>query len=758
MQTIANYIDTIYNGAIVKLIGGLAMSTIVAVKKTKGVQYVSIVEVTSIKVNGVKKQKQKTIKSLGPLDKLLEKDPDALTKLRKEYQTPTLKYREQRADLVEKHIKGIDITQADLQRKTVSISLNYGLWALKPLWDNVLTLKRHIYYIQNSKSSVQFDVNAVLSYLTFLKVVDPKSQFKAFNHQTKFLCSPLKDIGLHDLYRALGFAHKFKDEIFIHIHNRICDNFNRSMTMVFYDCTNCYFESPYDDKQLLERKVINYIKAQKLNDGMSLKEFEEYINSHEFSDAFTTKFNEAIDDGEQLVRMHGLSKEHRFDLPLISVALVIDDKGIPIDFEIFAGNTSEYKTLPVLIEQMKSKYDIKTAVVVADRGLNSLGNLLNLLDHKLGFIVAQKVTALSSELESQMLDLESYTKTSAQDTNIQASDVSFIDIFDENLDYIDKEINTYGANNLYYRKLPYVKSGYITDPSTGKKLKEKVECQIVFTFSESRKKRDIAQLESDIIKARKAVEDQKDMAPVCSSGWRSIVQVKVTDADSAQGKKESLYIAKGLKEELIKKRRRLAGFSAMVYKKPEDIKEELNDADILSSYKKLVRIEDCFRVMKSNFSIRPMFVRNKEHISGHITICVMALILLRILQIKIEESGNKLSVDEISSALRNANIVAHSSNGIDGYFTNAQCHDNIYSIENTKIDPLDPMLTPIDRYINKLKNGQSHIDIILKSVNLASLIGAMNAKDVARSLKVFGGYEQLVGADNCKIQSYMAQA
>ncbi|SPT69038.1 hypothetical protein [Anaerobiospirillum thomasii] len=94
------------------------MSTIVAVKKTKGVQYVSIVEVTSIKVNGVKKQKQKTIKSLGPLDKLLEKDPDALTKLRKEYQTPTLKYREQRADLVEKHIKGIDITPADLQRKT----------------------------------------------------------------------------------------------------------------------------------------------------------------------------------------------------------------------------------------------------------------------------------------------------------------------------------------------------------------------------------------------------------------------------------------------------------------------------------------------------------------------------------------------------------------------------------------------------------------------------------------------------------------
>ena len=723
------------------------MSIIVAVRTTKGAKYVSIVEVTSVVENGVRKQKHKTIKSLGRLDRLLENDPDALTKLRDEYKSPEQKYREQSRELLDKHLQGIKITDEQLQKKIITLNLNYGIWALKPIWDEILTLKNHIYYLQNHKSEIKFNVNSALSYLTFLKVIDPKSQLKAFNHQTKFLCSPLKDIELHDLYRTLFFAYQYKDDLFTHINQRICDTVGRSMSMIFYDCTNCYFETPYDDKQLLERKIINLIKAERMQSGMSHKEFSEYINTQAFRENFSIKFSDAVDGGIELFRMHGMSKEHRYDLPLISVALVIDDKGIPIDFEIFSGNTSEFKTMPVLIEQMKGKYNIKSALVVADRGLNSIGNLLHLLEYKLGFIVAQKVTSLGKELESQMLELSAYKQSFIKDLD---KDISH-DSYDSNDDiFRDKYI--------LYRRLPYVKTGYVKDEITGEKRFVKIDCEIIFTFSETRKNRDLAQLHSDILKAQEAISMQKDMAPVCSSGWRSLVKIKMTDGSKTKAKNTNMYTAKALKQELVEKRKRLAGFSASIYKKPDCISEELEDDDIIGAYKKLVRIEDCFRVMKSNFSIRPMYVRNKEHITGHVTICVMALILLRLLQIKIQQSGHDISVDEIIETLSNANVMAHSNNGCDGFFTNAQCHDNIYSEENRALDKNEPYLTPIDKYIRKLKAKESNLELILKAVGLTPLEGTMTAKEVSSNLKVVTGYERLVGVDNCKIQAEMAKA
>lgn len=731
------------------------MASFISIKKTRGVEYVYLLENYIQEIDGVKKRRQRVVLSFGALEKLTQKDPNALEKLHEQYDSKGVKYKKNLHNAVDNFLS-LEREHSDNEinkySQMCSVSLNYGIWALKPLWDNVLTLKRHIYYLQTEKSSVKFDANAILSYLTFLKVVDPKSQLKAFNHQTRFLCSPLKDIGLHDLYRALSFAHKFKDEIFIHIHNRICEQFNRSMKMVFYDCTNCYFESPYDDKQLLERKIFNHIKEQMLYDGMSQDQFDEYINTMEFREAFAEKFNESIENGEQLFRMHGLSKEHRYDLPLISVALVIDERGIPIDFEIFAGNTSEYKTMPVIIKQMKEKYDIKDVVVVADRGLNSLANLLNLAENELGFIVAQKVTALNKSLEQKMLDINEYNTAYITDDGVITNDILLDEDFNDKTDCIQRVINQRNCGLIKYRKLPYEKIGYVTDPDTGKKSKQKLDCEIIFTYSESRKRRDIAQLQNDIIKAQAAVDAQKDMAPVCSSGWRSLVEVKAKAEPGLNGTKDNQYIAKGLKKDLVEKRKRLAGFCAMVYKKPLGLQDDLKDAHILNSYKSLVRIEDCFRIMKSNFSIRPMFVRNKEHISGHVTVCVMALILLRILQIKLEEKNIEISLDEISKALKDANLQAISANGTDGFFLISEFIDDIYSYKNLNNDQDESYLSPFEKFMENRRQNGSFIEQILKAVDLEPLHGSMTANELSKRLKVKKGYALLVGDEVSQYQ------
>ena len=106
--------------------------------------------------------------------------------------------------------------------------------------------------------------------------------------------------------------------------------------------------------------------------------------------------------------MRGSSKEPRFDFPLASSALVISEEGIPIDFYVYAGNASEFKTMAASIESLKQKYNVKESIVVADRGLNSAANLKMLQSSDLGFLMAQKVSNLDQKTTKAMFDPEGY--------------------------------------------------------------------------------------------------------------------------------------------------------------------------------------------------------------------------------------------------------------------------------------------------------------------------------------------------------------
>ena len=102
-------------------------------------------------------------------------------------------------------------------------------------------------------------------------------------------------------------------------------------------------------------------------------------------------------------------KEHRSDLPLVSIALVIDEFGFPLDYEIYSGCSSEFNTMKQSIDNLKNRYGIKDAVIVADRGLNSVANLKMLQDMKFGFLVAQKISNLSSEYRKYLKSPEGMT-------------------------------------------------------------------------------------------------------------------------------------------------------------------------------------------------------------------------------------------------------------------------------------------------------------------------------------------------------------
>ena len=106
----------------------------------------------------------------------------------------------------------------------------------------------------------------------------------------------------------------------------------------------------------------------------------------------------------------GISKDHKVNEVQVVLGLVMDENGIPIDYELFNGNTNEFGTMVPLIEKIKKTYHLKQLIVVADRGLNSCQNLFDLKDIGCDFVIAQKFKTTSEHLKEQILDHENWQK------------------------------------------------------------------------------------------------------------------------------------------------------------------------------------------------------------------------------------------------------------------------------------------------------------------------------------------------------------
>ena len=173
-----------------------------------------------------------------------------------------------------------------------------------------------------------------------------------------------------------------------------------------------------------------------------------------------------------------------------------------------------------------------------------------------------------------------------------------------------------------------------------------------------------------ISKAAKAVSDGYLAGNPYKSGWRALLQTNKEAAQTPEEKEQ--YRAVGLKQDIIEERRRNAGYAALVFSHPKDKDAAaLTDEEVLTTYHRLVGIEDCFRVMKSSFSIRPVHVRLKEHIVAHCYLCVLSLMLMRLVQEKLEAKKYTCSAEKITHALAQALVLpTPSSDGMPQMWLN----------------------------------------------------------------------------------------
>lgn len=532
-------------------------------------------------------------KALGSKSELLAKDPLALEKLRAE-----LKKRSAPNQATERTKQLLE----EIPKKRPSLPyagepvLCYANYILKPIWNETLKLKALVRYRQ-SKTDIEFDAEALLWQTVVNRIVSSSSHLKHYRSQTNWLGNSLAETNLRSLYRMLSFAARIKKPILRGLNKALNQAMPRDLSVVFYDVTNTWFETVWDDEHQWAMEVEKQLSA--LPSGATSEERRQLIEKLERARTSS-------------LRMRGPSKECRKD-PIVSIAMVVDRDGIPIDFRVYPGNSSEKTTMKCSIDELAKTYKITNAVVVADNGLNTNANLIRLVKENQGFLLAHSLSKAKQGSVDEWL----------KDTGWQW----------------DKEKE---------RKIKIIPSSLIDEDGV-----VQTNYRMVIGWSEKRYREDMFKIEMHEQGAREAIAHHAKL-PLATFGWKKYIET---------GKNK----AQKINEKKLAKDKKLAGYYAYLFKDsrefdkewvklPAEEKKELSGWEIIEQYKKQAQIEECFRIMKTNFNLRPMYVYTDEHIEAQVLICVLALILLRILSKKLKLAGSPMTTEQILAALNTAKL------------------------------------------------------------------------------------------------------
>lgn len=315
-------------------------------------------------------------------------------------------------------------------------------------------------------------------------------------------------------------------------------------------------------------------------------------------------------DRETFLQRKGPSKEKRTD-PIVGLGLLLDANQIPIGMKIYPGNESEKPVIRTLIKEMKEQNNINGKTVqVADKGLNCARNIYEARLNKDGYLFSKSVKMLP-EVEKKWILLEH--------------------------DYRDK-VDEKG-NVLYRYKecvdtFPYE---FINDE--GKKVKFRVKEKRVVTYNPSLAKKKLYEIDRLVEKAKclclsKATKDEYGEAS------------KYVDFTGKDGKKAVVKI----NEEKIEKDKKLAGYNLLITSEIQ-----MKGVAIYETYHNLWRIEESFKIMKSDLDARPTFMKTENTIKGHFLVCYLTVLLERILQFKILD--NKYSSESIFKFFKEYEVV-----------------------------------------------------------------------------------------------------
>ncbi len=345
----------------------------------------------------------------------------------------------------------------------------------------------------------------------------------------------------------------------------------------------------------------------------------------------TNYYFESTKEGS--LRLFGFSKEHKNNEVLVVMGLLIDSNGIPVAMELFPGNTMDQNTLTDSVLKLEKLYGFKNITVVADRGMNSAENLIFISDNSHHFVISYTLKKSSNEIKSKCLggrwtyaehdeltgELIYASKTI--DTEVEAKTL----MSQEERELIKKERKEKGIRG-----------------STPKYKKVKIPAKIHVTYSKKRALKDKADRDKAIEKAKKRAGSKSQLNRSIRYGANKYLTINLN------GQNAELNLSK------IKEEEQYDGYYAVITDKLDMPVEEA-----MEIYKGQWKIEDCFRVLKTDLEARPVFVWTDEHIIGHFVMCYVCLCIIRYLQYMMNDKEKEvMSAARIMNCIKDPVIVA----------------------------------------------------------------------------------------------------
>lgn len=405
-----------------------------------------------------------------------------------------------------------------------------------------------------------YDFHAILTDLIYTRILAPSSKLSSYKYCHSLLEPP--KYSLQDLYRALSVLAEESDFIQEELYKNSNFIHPRNSRILYYDCTNYYFE----------------IEAE---------------------------------DG---IKKYGKSKEHRPN-PIITMGLFMDADGIPLAFDIFPGNQNEQLTLKPIEKKVIKDFNCSEFIFCSDAGLGGKSNrFLNSFGNR-SYVITYSLKKMKKE-ERELALLPTQFKVPGSN--------KLIDL--RTLDESDPKV----YNTIYYKEYPLV---------TGD-----MDETVIITYSPKYKAYQSKIRNAQIDRAKKMIQssDKTRKGKGSNDPARFIQRTSVTeDGEIAQKNIYQLDEAKILEESMYD------GFYAVVTNLEGDIRE------IININKQRWEIEENFRIMKSEFEARPVFVRREDRIKAHFLICFISLLVYRLLEKKL---GEEFTCSQILETLRNMNV------------------------------------------------------------------------------------------------------
>ena len=416
-----------------------------------------------------------------------------------------------------------------------------------------------------------------------------------------------EELGLRVLFRDIGRNHGYTWDVpttmFYNIVSRILSPSSRlnawqNRNRHLFDFENIRLEDMYECLDILacrRKKLIRF-----LNEAIGrLYERDLTVALYDVTTFYFESFT------EDNLRSRGMSKEHRTQETQVVLGLLADADGIPLGYELFPGNTSEVRTLLKIVQEFRAQYKLEKVTVIADAGLNQLINIAALEKAGFDYIVGYPpYVKLTLEEQEKLLADDDDWKTFASDDDLWR------------FKSINLEIN---------------KTVRPTGRITKKRIELKARC--IATYSEQRYNHDIRELNQKWEKANELVSRGKAAVSAASrSGYKSFIR--------------STLNAVTTNVELYQKRKKWCGYTALL----TNLKEE-TPQEVYGLLRQLWRIEENFRVMKTNLRARPVFVWTEDHIRGHFLLNYIGLVMHRLMQKQLREKGLEYSVKLTTEAL-----------------------------------------------------------------------------------------------------------